>query len=195
MAQRLLYLIRHAQYNQQDREEGALTELGVQQALATGQALKSLPITAAHYSTVRRAVETSDAIAQITPDVPRHASDLLRECIPPMESHLVDFFALRGPFVSRHQMGECARRIDSALETFFRPPDIQSGDIHELLVCHGNVIRYLVARTLGAPVTAWTMMLINNCGITRIVINEAGQPFLLSFNDTGHLPSHMLTDH
>ncbi len=195
MAQRILHLIRHAQYLLEDREDGALTELGLRQSMATGRSLQNIPVATVYYSTIRRAIETCEAIGVSMPGVPRKPTDLLRECIPPMADHLVDFFALRGPNLSRYQMNQCAERIDTALDHFFRAPDSQVDDTHELLVCHGNVIRYLVARTLGAPVTAWTNMLINNCGITRIVINDGGDPFLLSFNDTGHLTSDMLTDH
>lgn len=195
MAQRILYLVRHAQYDHADREDGALTALGVEQAQVTGRALAGLPLTRMHYSTVRRAVETADSIADALPDLPRQPTDLLRECIPPMHDHLLDFFALRGPFTSRHQMEQCAARIDAAYSTYAVPPASQTEDEHDLLICHGNVIRYLVAKVVGAPSTAWTQMLINNCGVTRLVINEGGEVFLLAFNDTGHLPPPLLTDH
>lgn len=195
MAQRLLYFVRHGQYDMTNRDDGSLTERGQQQAILTGQALAAIPFDTAHYSTILRAVETSQLIGASMPQVERQSSDLLRECIPPMEPHLIDFFALRGPYLSRHQMRECSQRIEDAQAALFQPPTSQTRDEYELVVCHGNVIRYLVTRILGAPDTAWTTMLIHNCSITRMVVNEGGQPFLLSFNDTGHLPPHLLTDH
>jgi broad specificity phosphatase PhoE len=64
---------------------------------------------------------------------------------------------------------------------------------HEVVVCHGNLIRYLVARVLGADPLVWGAMLTSNGGITRVFAGAAGELILLSFNETGHLPPELQT--
>ena len=49
-----------------------------------------------------------------------------------------------------------------------------SGDTHELLVCHGNVIRWFVCRALGVDTKQWTRMEIANCSLTMIQIRADG---------------------
>jgi len=58
----------------------------------------------------------------------------------------------------------------------------------EIMVCHGNVIRYFVARALQLPPQVWLRMATYNCGITHVKINSNGRCSLVSFGDTGHLP-------
>ena len=71
------------------RQEG----LGRQQALATGERLKSLgrPYTHILHSTLIRAVETAQLISKSLPDVPMMSTDLLKEGAPivpePPSSH------------------------------------------------------------------------------------------------------------
>jgi len=58
----------------------------------------------------------------------------------------------------------------------------------EIVVCHGNVIRYFVARALQLPPQVWLRMATYNCGITHLMIRPNGRCSLVSFGDTGHLP-------
>ncbi|MCH9683972.1 MAG: histidine phosphatase family protein [Deltaproteobacteria bacterium] len=73
---------------------------------------------------------------------------------------------------------------------FFKPPSRSS---FVLLFAHGNLIRYLVAGTLGLPFEAWAMMDIAHASITEIRVYNNGFQALISFNDTGHLPPTMVT--
>ena len=94
-ATRHLILIRHGQYelNHSESDKKILTELGRQQALATGERLKSLgrPYTHILHSTLIRAVETAQLISKSLPDVPMMSTDLLKEGAPivpePPSSH------------------------------------------------------------------------------------------------------------
>ncbi len=81
------------------------------------------------------------------------------------------------------QVGKVQRR-------FFKAPSRRS---FVLLFAHGNLIRYLVASTLGLPYEAWAMMDIAHASITELRVYANGFQALISFNDTGHLPPTMVT--
>merc|ERR1712013_969523 len=66
-------------------------------------------------------------------------------------------------------------------------------DSYDLLVCHGNVIRYFVCRALQFPPEGWLRMSVANCGITWISIRPTGRVSLRGLGDVGHLPSDMIT--
>ena len=85
-ATRHLILIRHGQYelNHSESDKKILTELGRQQALATGERLQHLNKSYAHilHSTLIRAVQTAQLISKSLPDVPMKSTDLLKEGAP-----------------------------------------------------------------------------------------------------------------
>ncbi|MDQ7036602.1 MAG: phosphoglycerate mutase family protein [Anaerolineae bacterium] len=83
VAQRTLYLVRHGQYDMAVRtpDGGSLTAIGRQQAEYVAKAIKEFPITSITASTMVRAIETGNIIAQAT-EKPYAVSDLLREGIP-----------------------------------------------------------------------------------------------------------------
>jgi len=68
-------------------------------------------------------------------------------------------------------------------------------DRYELVVCHGNVIRYSLLRALQLPVQAWLRLAIYNTGVSHLVIRPNGHVSLNSLGDTGHLPKDMITYH
>ncbi len=80
----------------------------------------------------------------------------------------------------------CRDRLERVFGRLFVPsPD---GDRHEILVCHGNVIRWLWCRALGVDPTAWLGLTIANCSLTVIQIRPDGSCKLFLFGDIGHLP-------
>ncbi len=85
-AKRTLLLIRHGQYEtwHEDRSKRILTALGREQAQLTGQRLKDLSkdYTLLTSSSMPRAKETAQLIAECLPQVPREQSDLLTEGAP-----------------------------------------------------------------------------------------------------------------
>jgi broad specificity phosphatase PhoE len=72
-----------------------------------------------------------------------------------------------------------------------KPP--LSIDRYELVVCHGNVIRYSLLRALQLPVQGWLRLAIYNTGISHLIIRSNGHVALQSLGDTGHLPKDMIT--
>lgn len=184
MKSRLLYLVRHGDYN----GDGQLTELGREQARRTGERLAGAPITAIHHSTEVRAAQTANVIAASMPGVPVHPSELLVECVPaiPERAALTDaqaeFFASLPPDVVAEGPGQAA----AAVERYAG----YDGDGPLLLVSHGNLINWFVSRALGGPDSAWLRMLDYHCAITAILYLE-DRVKLASYNDMGHLPAEM----
>lgn len=193
MAKRYLYLIRHGQYdnNANDHLGGTLNAVGRQQAELTAQALRELPISTIHCSSMRRAVETATIIAQVFNEIPPQPTDALWECVPSVPPRLAHYFGGRD-VLSENALVECKENLDNFYEAHFKAA--RGEEKHELVVCHGNVIRYLVSRTLGAPADVWAAMLIYNCGISRILIEAEHKRFVVTHNEFGHLPLDLQTE-
>lgn len=191
-ATRHVVLVRHGQYVYADKDkQRVLTELGRQQASATGQRLKSMNFNfdKVTVSTMTRAQETANIIGESIPDVPFTECSLLREGAPyPPE-----------PPSSRwkpeqYQFFKDNPRIEGAFRKYIHRADpSQKEDSYELIVCHANVIRYFVCRALQFPPEGWLRMSIGNCGITWLSIRPNGRVSLRGLGDTGHLPPDMVT--
>lgn len=93
--------------------------------------------------------------------------------------------------VTPQEAKSCEDQLEAAFSQFFTPtPD---ADRHEILVCHGNVTRYLVTRALGVEPKAWLGMSLANCSITIIRIAPDGAVKVLAVGDVGHIPPNMQT--
>jgi probable phosphoglycerate mutase len=66
-------------------------------------------------------------------------------------------------------------------------------DKSEIIVSHGNLIRYLATRALNGSAEGWFRMETFNCGITEIVIDSDGRLSLVACNDVSHLPADLVT--
>jgi len=208
MATKTIYLIRHGQYYQikhpspgvdetridplddeaEHQRDGGLTPAGVQQAEWTAQRLQPLPIDCIYTSTLPRAMQTAAIIGEGQVDIVPQAHRNLWECIPHVPARFADW-AKRFPAARLQRDQEQAA---TAFATYFQP-NHDSADRHEIIVCHGNLIRYLVCRALQVPLDAWVNMDTHNGGISIIQIQPDGACLLIAFNDTGHLPCHLLT--
>lgn len=58
---------------------------------------------------------------------------------------------------------------------------------YDIVVCHGNVIRYFVLRAIQCPPEAWLRLCTFNCSISHVVIHPNGGVSLNSIGDVGHL--------
>ena len=199
MATRTLYLVRHGKhqnlpYNrkagltleQVRKLDAGLTPIGVEQAQVTAQKLSSLPISAIHCSTLPRAQETADIIIPKFPGVPVHRSRALWECIPCVTPAVADYLKIFGGDLSLGKI-----QAEKAFDKYLRPA--RGDDKHEIVVSHGNLIRYFVCRILQAPPESWTEMNSHNCGITQVQIQSDGAITLVSYNSAGHLPRRLIT--
>ena len=200
MASRSIYLVRHGQYQrlspdelegdstveQAIRVDGGLTTLGVEQANLTAQRLRSYPISAIYCSSLPRAVQTAEIIAQEFPGIPLRRTRILWECIPCVPPFLSTFF-------SEVPSEEIARDREQAEEAYGRYFKRARGeDKHEIVVCHGNLMRYFVSRALEVEPETWGKMGIFNCGISQITISHR-LTGVVCHNDSGHLPEDKRT--
>jgi serine/threonine-protein phosphatase PGAM5 len=191
MGRKIIYLVRHGQAAYAETEpkdvHGYLTELGRQQAHLAAKRLAQLPITAIHHSDLKRASETAELIAKQLPHVPLHATALLRECIPCAPARPTTWAAN----VSPAKMQENQQRLEYIFTRYFAAEEHK--EAYDVLVCHGNILRYLICRALQVPPQAWINADIHNCGISEVLIETDGRTMLISHNDTGHLPYTMRT--
>ena len=111
--------------------------------------------------------------------------DDLAECTPP--TPLGDVAKTEKPA----DMAACKAQLDRVYARFFTAANDQ--DRRDLLVCHGNVIRYLVTRALGVDTGAWLAMSIENASITTIRIDAKGRAHVIAVGDVGHIPPAMRT--
>ena len=191
MPTRTIYLVRHGQEdraNQPDELQGSLTPLGVEQAQRTAERLRTIEFTAIHASTMRRADETAAPIIASHPDVYVNKTRLLWECVPNRPPGMEDAFKA----ISRAQVAQMQHRIQRAYDHYFQPATKKESAV-DVLVCHGNLIRYFVCRVLDANEYSWMNLDIQNCGITIVEIKEDGRQVLHAHNDTAHLPTNLKT--
>src|SRR5439155_2583567 len=181
---RRVYLVRHGEYDWDDQPSPlkGLTPRGVQQAQLTAKRLRAVSAAAIYSSDLARAVETAEIIASEFDGIPFKKRKNLRECF------------LRSPAfinvpVEVIQAGE--KQAATAFSKYLRPT--HRGDKSEIIVSHGNVIRYLASRVLDGSPDTWLRMRTFNCGITEIAIEPDGRLWLVSYNDVGHLPAQLLT--
>jgi broad specificity phosphatase PhoE len=83
------------------------------------------------------------------------------------------------------------KQAAAAFSKYLRPSP--GDDKNEIIVSHGNLIRYLASRVLGGSPDSWLRMRTYNCGITEIEIESDGRPWVVSHNDVGHLPAEFIT--
>jgi serine/threonine-protein phosphatase PGAM5 len=189
---RTIYLIRHGQYDLSDERDPdvgrGLVPLGIAQTKLVTDRLKGLPVnmTSLISSTMTRARQTAMIINQEFPELILQRDSLIRECTMPTWRE--DIMEEEDP----EDLVDCTAKLDSAFSIYFKSsPD--ENDRHDIIVCHGNVIRYFVTKALNVNSLSWLQMTVTNCGITVIKIKPDGMMKLISFNDRGHIPANMQT--
>ena len=85
-------------------------------------------------------------------------------------------------------------RIEAAFRKYIHRADVdQEHDSVDVLVCHGNVIRYFVCRGLQFPAEAWLRFAVHNGSITVMKVNKKGDVIVTALGESGHLPVEKLT--
>lgn len=188
-AARTIVLIRHGNYVDDDAIPEMpgphLSALGVAQANLAGARIAGMPVhfDALLVSPMQRARDTAAAIA---PDFPgRHFSvvDDLAECTPP--TRRTEVTAREKPAA----LAACKARLDQVFARYFVPAS--GHEEHDLFVCHGNVIRYLVTRALGVDTQAWLEMSVGNASLTTIRVEADGRFKVIAVGDVGHIPPNL----
>jgi serine/threonine-protein phosphatase PGAM5 len=189
---RTIYLIRHGQYDESDEKDEytgkELTPLGIAQARLLSVRLKGMPVefTSLTSSTMKRARQTAMIINQEFPELELKQSELICECTPPTwrKDIMEETDSL--------ELIECKSNLENAFKKFFiSSPDTNDKD--DIIVCHGNVIRYFVTKVLKVDTMSWLQMSITNCSLTIVRIMPNGTLKLDAFGDYGHIPENMRT--
>ena len=181
---RFLYFVRHGQYERTDEHpDGTLTELGRRQAEALAERIQDLPLDSIWSSTMYRAEETAQVIADLHfPHLEVQRSTLLREKIFPCDRSYW------------HNASDSFRAPEDRLERIAaRWLRRSNRERHELLVCHGNLIRAILTHVLEHDVEQWIRMVTHNCGLTRVACWDDGRVSVVSFNETSYLPDEYLS--
>ena len=181
---RYVYLIRHGMYDRvdsDDRTANGLNALGREQARILGARLRGLPVRPRLLvsSGLTRARETGDELASML-GLSCERDSTLEECTPPALTDTAPTAA------ERDEAAACSATLGKAWERYMLPAS--QGDVHDVLVCHGNVIRWFVARALHADARRWITMGIGNASLTILAVQPDGSTRLLMDSDVGHLP-------
>ena len=186
-----IVLVRHGHYLPDpaaDPKLGpGLSRLGITQARLVGARLARMSprFDAFYVSPLQRARDTAATIAGNFHGRPFAVVDDLAECTPPTRDAQV--MAGEKP----ESLAACQAQLDRVFAKFFHPASGKPST--ELLVCHANVIRYLVIRAMGVDSKAWLAMSIGHASITRIRISANGSIRVIAVGDVGHLSPSLLT--
>ena len=188
---RTLYLIRHGAYDsqQQGGEDvvNGLTPLGRAEARLTAARLRAMPVefSSLTSSTMTRARETAEIIGEAFPQLKPVATPDLRECLP--RTHRTEVTKGKTPA----ELDAAEAQLNQAFAKYFVPA--RGSDRHDILVCHGNVIRYLVMKALGVDPQGWLGLSVAHCSLTIIQVSPQGAFKVLAVGDAGHIPPSLLS--
>ena len=193
-----LILVRHAQYDlkAEEDENKVLTPRGHRQSSYVAQRLAELHAAAEgnhmrtklwtlEDSTLIRARQTADTIATALPDASRTTLGNIHEgrpCLPEPSGSKA--------WTNTHGNAE---RIEGAYRMLCARPPPGGDHATRLVVCHANVIRYIVCRALQLPPEAWLRMSLPHASITQLDIKSDGSVSLRCLGDSGHLPAELIT--
>ena len=189
-AARTIILVRHGAYVADPNNESpgpGLSSLGVAQAKLAAARLAGMPGTfdALRASPMTRAHDTAKAIAAELPGLSLEIVPELAECTP--ATRRKEITAKEQP----EELAACAAKLDALFARLFVPA--RGSERRELLVCHGNVTRYLVTRALGVDPQAWLEMSVAHASLTQIRVEPDGRFKVISIGDIGHIPPNLQT--
>lgn len=189
-AARTIVLVRHGNYVEDPAADArlgpGLSPIGVAQAHLAGARLAGMPrFDALYASPMQRARDTAAVIGMDLPGRHFTVVDDLAECTPP--TRRAEITKDEAPA----DLTACKARLDRMFATYFKPAS--GAGRTELFVCHGNVIRYLVARALGVDTTAWLEMSVGHASITTIRVEVDGRFKVIAVGDVGHIPPNLRT--
>ena len=188
---RTIFLIRHGEYEHDhdcDEDIGCgLVTLGRQQARLVADRLKAMPIgiTSIQASAMTRARQTGKIIAERFPELELAIHRDIRECTP--NTWREDIMADMEPGEGE----ECEANLEAAWDRIFVPAG--GANEYDIVVCHGNVIRWFVTQVLKVDRMARLQMSIANCSLTVVQVRADGSKKLIAFADSGHIPYSMTT--
>ncbi|MDB6170062.1 MAG: serine/threonine-protein phosphatase Pgam5, mitochondrial-like isoform [Verrucomicrobia bacterium] len=184
---RTLYLVRHGAYDREAKDDAGrvLTSLGIAQARLVGARLRAMPAAfdSLVASSMTRATQTAMVIRESFPGLAFECSDLLRECTP--ATRRADIMAGEKPA----ELAAAEKQLEAAFAKYFVPATDR--DRSDVLVCHGNVMRWFVCKALGVDTKAWLGISVAHCSLTVIQVTPQGTYKVLAVGDVGHIPPNL----
>lgn len=198
---RRILLMRHGHYERAGNLGDAvwtLSPLGRRQAVRAGKRLARTVEAATgrlegvFASPWPRATETAEIAGRELELSNIRIKPYLHELVPVVDPKKPQFamFPVGLPATPTEGREAVHLQVERVRERFFGAPR-KNGIV--LVFTHGNLIRYLVARTLRLDYDAWALMDIAHASITEIRVYGNGFEALICFNETGHLPPSMIT--
>lgn len=169
------------------------------------------PVKAIHVSDMVRAKETAHLIAEQFRHLSPQHNKLLQAPDPLLNEALpAPMIPIRNDIAgATEEIDANQERIESAFRKYFfrddgntRIPVADDGDdttgdsineddpdkdVFEIIVCHGNVIRFFFCRALQLPPEAWLRLCTYNCSLTYLVVRPNGLVSARMMGDIGHL--------
>lgn len=181
-----IYLVRHGIYDRDttitdDRVGNRLNALGHEQARLTGERLAGLGLKFDRLisSEFLRAAETADDMGKAMKMTPTR-DGVLNECTSTNSS--ARLMASEKP----EEIASCDSARTVMWSRYFQAtPD---RDTYDVLVCHGNVIRWAMMQAVGADVKNWVNLDCGNASLTIISIRPDGSVRPVMYSDVGHIP-------
>lgn len=195
VAHTTVVLVRHGQAERVGIGDPGLTEQGHAEAQRLAAGMKGESFDAVYCSPLRRTVETAAPVCAqlgLEPQVREGIAEFDRKA-----SEYVLLRDLRAAGDPRYEacLGGDLTSWGTDLATFRADALAVIEEIltahaggRVLVVTHGGVLNVLVGSVLGLG-GPWFFFLPDNCGITRVVADEAGRLRLASLNETQHLRS------
>jgi len=181
-----VYLVRHGIYDRDtsatdDRVSNGLNALGHEQAKLAGARLATLGVKFDRLisSEFLRAKQTADDIGVLLKMTSSRDAQL-NECTPA---------SVNARLMADEKPADVAAcdsvRAISWQRYFVATP---ARDTYDVLVCHGNVIRWTLMRALGADTKHWSDHDAGNCSLSIIAVRPDGSIRLVMYSDVGHIP-------
>jgi serine/threonine-protein phosphatase PGAM5 len=181
-----VYLVRHGIYDldttvTDDRVGNALNAMGHEQARLIGERLAGLGLKFDRLisSQFLRAAQTADDMGKVMNMTPTRDS-ALNECTSTNNN----------PRLMASEKPADIAACDAARETewkrYFTPTTDR--DTYDVLVCHGNVIRWTWMKALAADVKNWIHLDCGNASLTIIAVRPDGSIRPVMYSDVGHIP-------
>lgn len=166
-----IYLIRHAQTKVNvGGNEHTLTQEGLRQ---TKRIAHSFPkVDAIYSSNQHRALVTAQAIAE--------AQGLRVRQVPELQEIYACIVGGDTKNPRAERMKSDVRRADKALRLLKKLQHDKSA-----VVCHGNIIRFFIARIVGMPLERVWRFDVQNCSITALRVGF--EVDIICVNDVSHL--------
>jgi serine/threonine-protein phosphatase PGAM5 len=179
--ERVVHFVRHAQYPGEGAGTGALTPHGRKQAARIARYFRSLPNLSVRSSDAPRAVETAAILAKLLRLRVVQHHRLLREMLPA---------PVPGMTIPAHKRAEGRRRLARIVARFLKPA---RGARHDIVVCHGNLIRALLLHVVAGAPDGFHRLRIHHASVTSFRVAPDGAIQLVGYNAQEHLPSRMRT--